>query len=113
MARYLNSHACRRQIAPPVKITSWNIARRDECWRELARSEADVALHQEASAPPTDIAPPVRSRRHALVDRRTEAPALAHDFPTLLSQPAVGVAVPGDVGRHFSTTPPLHGMLAP
>jgi exonuclease III len=38
-----------------VKITSWNIARSDECWRELARSEADVALIQEASAPPTDI----------------------------------------------------------
>lgn len=39
-----------------MKITSWNIARRDECWRELARSEADVALLQEASAPPADIA---------------------------------------------------------
>lgn len=39
-----------------MKITAWNIARRDECWRELARSEADIALLLEASPPPADVA---------------------------------------------------------
>jgi hypothetical protein len=39
-----------------VKITSWNIARRDACWRELAHSDAHVALLQEATPPPADLA---------------------------------------------------------
>jgi hypothetical protein len=39
-----------------VKIISWNIARREECWRALLDSDADLALLQEAAAPPPDIA---------------------------------------------------------
>jgi endonuclease/exonuclease/phosphatase family metal-dependent hydrolase len=39
-----------------VKIISWNIARRDEAWRLLADTEADIALVQEAARPPDDVA---------------------------------------------------------
>lgn len=39
-----------------VKLISWNIARRDEAWRYLPDTDADIALLQEAAAPPTDIA---------------------------------------------------------
>ena len=39
-----------------VKIISWNIARRDEAWRHLLNSDADIALLQEASEPPADVA---------------------------------------------------------
>ncbi|MYE32231.1 MAG: endonuclease/exonuclease/phosphatase family protein [Chloroflexi bacterium] len=35
---------------------SWNIAKRDEPWRELVKMDADVALLQEACNPPDDIA---------------------------------------------------------
>ena len=35
---------------------SWNIAKRDEPWRELVKMDADVALLQEACSPPDDIA---------------------------------------------------------
>ena len=48
-----------------TRIVSWNIAKRDDPWRELAemaqRGEADVALLQEAGSPPGDLirlAPP-------------------------------------------------------
>lgn len=39
-----------------TKIVSWNLARRDEAWRALLKADADVALVQEASAPPDDVA---------------------------------------------------------
>lgn len=38
-----------------MKLISWNIARRAEAWRALARTDADVALLQEATAPPLDV----------------------------------------------------------
>lgn len=38
-----------------MKIVAWNIARRSEPWRGLANSDADVALLQEATAPPRDV----------------------------------------------------------
>jgi hypothetical protein len=38
-----------------MKILAWNIARRSEPWRELADSNADVALLQEATAPPREV----------------------------------------------------------
>ena len=38
-----------------VTVVSWNIAKREEPWRELARMDADVALLQEAVPPPEDI----------------------------------------------------------
>ena len=48
-----------------TRIVSWNIAKRDDPWRELAgmaqRGEAYVALLQEAGSPPGDLihlAPP-------------------------------------------------------
>lgn len=39
-----------------VKLITWNIARRDEAWRYLLETDADIALLQEAAAPPTDVA---------------------------------------------------------
>jgi len=39
-----------------VKIVAWNIARREDAWRRLQECNADMALLQEASPPPTDIA---------------------------------------------------------
>lgn len=36
-------------------IYSWNICRSPEAWRELLRSDGDVALVQEATAPPSDL----------------------------------------------------------
>ena len=38
-----------------VKIICWNIARRDECWKCLANSDADIALLQEAAKPPREF----------------------------------------------------------
>jgi len=40
-----------------AKIVAWNIARRDDAWRRLRECDADIALLQEASPPPPDIAP--------------------------------------------------------
>ena len=39
-----------------MKIISWNIARRPECWERLLETDADVALLQEAAEPPPEIA---------------------------------------------------------
>ena len=39
-----------------MKIISWNIARRDEAWRSLLDTDVDIALLQEASEPPPDVA---------------------------------------------------------
>ena len=40
----------------PTTVVSWNIARRQEPWRQLAAMDADVALLQEAVLPPADVA---------------------------------------------------------
>ena len=40
----------------PTRIVSWNIAKRQEPWRQLARMDADIALLQEAVSPPSDVA---------------------------------------------------------
>ena len=40
----------------PLKIISWNIARREMAWRSLLESDSDIALLQEANEPPPDIA---------------------------------------------------------
>jgi len=42
-----------------LNITSWNIAQRAEAWRLLVKSKADIALLQEANAPPADVAPQI------------------------------------------------------
>lgn len=39
-----------------IKIICWNIAKRQDPWRLLAQSDADVALLQEAAVPPDDVA---------------------------------------------------------
>lgn len=39
-----------------MKILCWNIAGRHAAWRSLATSDADIALLQEAGAPPDDVA---------------------------------------------------------
>ena len=42
-----------------VKVVSWNIAKREKPWRELAQmaseGDADLALLQEAGSPPGDL----------------------------------------------------------
>lgn len=47
-----------------IRVVSWNIARRSEPWCELAemgrKGDADIALLQEAGAPPGDLVHPVR-----------------------------------------------------
>ena len=40
----------------PVKVVSWNIAHKREPWRVLAGMDADIALLQEAGAPPPEVA---------------------------------------------------------
>ena len=42
-----------------MKVISWNVAGREAPWHSLAAMEADVALLQEASAPPPDLARPI------------------------------------------------------
>jgi len=39
-----------------LKIIAWNLAHREESWRFLVGTDADIALVQEATAPPPDIA---------------------------------------------------------
>ncbi|MYH49045.1 MAG: hypothetical protein F4020_03960 [Gammaproteobacteria bacterium] len=39
-----------------MKILSWNVARRQEPWRVLGEMDVEVALLQEASQPPRDVA---------------------------------------------------------
>ncbi len=38
-----------------MKIISWNIAHSKDPWRYLLKSDADIALLQEASKPPTEV----------------------------------------------------------
>ena len=40
----------------PVTVVSWNIGKRHEPWRQLVGMHADVALLQEATSPPPDVA---------------------------------------------------------
>ena len=40
----------------PLRIVSWNIARRSEPWEVLGAMDADIALLQEATAPPVKLA---------------------------------------------------------
>ncbi len=47
-----------------LKILSWNIAHRSEPWRELLKSGVDIALLQEAKAPPPEVADQVRTDTH-------------------------------------------------
>jgi exonuclease III len=39
-----------------MKIVSWNINRQDSAWRSLVDSDYDIALVQEAAAPPKEMA---------------------------------------------------------
>jgi endonuclease/exonuclease/phosphatase family metal-dependent hydrolase len=39
-----------------MKIIAWNLAHREESWRFLLGTDADIALVQEAAAPPPDVA---------------------------------------------------------
>lgn len=39
-----------------LRLIVWNIARRDEPWRQLLDTDADVALLQEAAQPPKEVA---------------------------------------------------------
>jgi hypothetical protein len=44
-----------------LKVLSWNMASRPELWRSLMSADVDVALLQEACAPPADVAAAVRT----------------------------------------------------
>ncbi len=44
-----------------MKLISWNIAHREDAWRRLLDTDADVALLQEASEPPSDVAKKIRT----------------------------------------------------
>ena len=48
-----------------IKVVSWNIAKRDEPWRELVEMDADVALLQEAGPVPEDVLARVELSPHA------------------------------------------------
>ena len=39
-----------------MKLITWNMAHREEAWRYLLNSDADIALLQEAATPPPDVA---------------------------------------------------------
>ena len=45
-----------------VKVISWNIAHREQAWRDLCNTDADIALVQEAPEPPADMPPPFEYR---------------------------------------------------
>ena len=45
-----------------VKVISWNIAHREQAWRALCNTDADIALVQEAPEPPADMPPPFEYR---------------------------------------------------
>ena len=53
-----------------IRVVSWNIAKRDDPWSELAemasRGEADLALLQEAGEPPSEIADRFRYENDAM-----------------------------------------------
>lgn len=40
-----------------ITVVSWNIAKKQEPWRQLVRMDADIALLQEATPPPEDLVP--------------------------------------------------------
>jgi hypothetical protein len=47
-----------------MKLISWNIAGRNEAWRRLLETDADVALLQEATEPPPDVAASIEMDSH-------------------------------------------------
>ena len=67
----------RSEDALAVTVVSWNIATRREPWRQLLRMDADIALLQEATPPPDDVA---RLRDATLRLRRPLPPP--GDWPT-------------------------------
>ena len=62
-----------------MKIISWNIAHRSQCWKRLLETDADVALLQEAAEPPPGDRRTCRSESRTLVyGQRTTALARVH-----------------------------------
>ena len=61
-------------MTEPIKVVSWNIARRLEPWRWLVRmaaeGEADVALIQEAGSPPGELIDLVEYEDEVFWDRQ-------------------------------------------
>ena len=43
-----------------IRICSWNMAHRTDAWHHLVQAQYDVALLQEATEPPEDLAPRLR-----------------------------------------------------
>lgn len=89
-----------------LKVVTWNIARRDDAWRYLIETDADIALLQEAAAPPSDVA------RHISTDPgpwRTVGAGVSRPWRTAivnisnraevqwLAAKQLGEAIPGEV----------------
>lgn len=65
-----------------MKIISCNIARRADCWEHLLSLDADVALLQEATEPPSEIAKRIhagREEENAMGNESTDSSAGRHD----------------------------------
>ena len=66
--------AVEASITEPIKVVSWNIARRLEPWRWLVRmaadGEADVALIQEAGSPPGELIDLIEYEDNVFWDRQ-------------------------------------------
>lgn len=97
-----------------VTLTSWNVRHSDDAWRYLLESGTDVALLQEAAAPPPDVVPlvdagtepwetaPTSAERHwrAAVARLSPRVRLHHIPTTPLASPKPGclpVSLPGSL----------------
>jgi len=55
----LGSVAGEGDMADTIRVVSWNMGRRTAAWRPPSETGAEVALLQEAAAPPPGIAPDV------------------------------------------------------
>jgi len=103
-----------------LKIIAWNIAHRDEAWRYLLDTDADIALLSEATEPPADVAgkldvdPAPWQTAGARVNRpwRAAIVNLSNRVGMQWFEPKlVADAVPGDlnVACPGSTIPLYHG----
>jgi hypothetical protein len=104
-----------------MRITSWNIAGRSACWKELAASGADIALLQEAVAPPEGIAVNPGDFATAGDKKRNWRAAIAHlsegkEVEWVEAKPTAA-AIPGTLavarvctGDEFITVASVYGM---
>lgn len=70
-------------MANTIRVVSWNMGHRTDAWRSLSETGADVALLQEAVAPPPDVAPHVEVDPGAWL---TEATPTPRNFRTAIAR---------------------------